>query len=69
MTRYTPNMEGAASTITDTQLLFARIGYRTYLNYLAGEPNEFRQGYMNAELKQLAKLRDETPKRGDQRDT
>jgi len=56
--RMTPDMTGKASEITDPILLFARIGYRTYLAWRDGEqsPATLYTGFNLAELRRLREL-------------
>lgn len=53
----TPDMTGKAAEIDDPELLFAPIGYRTYLMHRDG-PNGFPryQNFIDAELKRLGEL-------------
>ncbi len=52
-------MTGKASEIEDPMLLFARIGYRTFLAYRDGErsPEKLYAGFNGAELRRLLELR------------
>jgi hypothetical protein len=56
--RTTPNMTGKASEITDPILLFARIGYRTYLAWRDGDqsPSALCEGFNLAELQRVQEL-------------
>ena len=51
-------MSGKASEIDDPIQLYARIGYRTFLNYRDGarSPDELYKGFSDAELKRLLEL-------------
>lgn len=53
-------MTGKASEITDLNLLYARIGYRTYLAWEKGEQSlaEFYAGYNTGELLRIKELRE-----------
>ena len=59
--RTTPDMTGKASEITDPILLFARIGYRTYLAWRDGEksPSKLYGGFNLAELRRVQELTEE----------
>ena len=59
-------MTGKASEITDTERLYARIGYRVYREWLAsGQVPDFvsggpvRKGHATAELRRLRELNGE----------
>jgi hypothetical protein len=56
--RMTPDMTGKASEITDPILLFARIGYRTYLAWRDGDqsPSTLYTGFNLAELRRVREL-------------
>jgi hypothetical protein len=58
--RIAPDMSRKASEITDLNLLYARIGYRTYLAWVKGEQSlaDFYAGYNTAELRRIKELRD-----------
>ncbi|MGH2946924.1 MAG: hypothetical protein ACRDPC_11795 [Solirubrobacteraceae bacterium] len=53
--RRTPDMSRSAAEIDDPILLYARIGYRTFLKYRDGarSPESLYDGYNEAELKRL----------------
>jgi hypothetical protein len=66
MARNTPDMTGKASDITDTEQLYARIGYRVYREWLqSGQVPDFvsggpvRKGHATAELRRLRELNGE----------
>lgn len=56
--RTTPDMTGKAGEITDPILLFARIGYRTYLGWRDGDksPSTLYEGFNLAELRRVREL-------------
>jgi hypothetical protein len=56
--RRTPDMSRPAAAIDDPLLLYARIGYRTFLKYRDGarSPEALYDGYNEAELKRLLAL-------------
>jgi len=56
--RRTPDMTGKAAEIDDPQVLYARIGYRTFLKYRDGKraPADLYDGHCEAELRRLLAL-------------
>jgi hypothetical protein len=54
-------MSGKASEISDPILLFARIGYRTFLTWRDKEqsPSDLYKGYILTELRRVQKLTEE----------
>ena len=58
----TPDMEGSAASITDPNLLFARIGYQLVLAREAADRGEtdkvaMYEGYVDSEVRAVRKLR------------
>ncbi len=57
-----PDMTGKASEIDDPMALFARIGYRVYLDWLKGEASPVYAGWNKSECRRVAELLGEAQK-------